>query len=311
MSGQNNHPPGWETQLPVSDGELIAQLARTEPPAHETVQLFRRRHMSSLLRHAWQCVPEERYANQLAWQAISITETAATAGRFRPRAVRHSMLILVQELAAEWAADERGQRLHPDFVGWLTSRGVDPALAVPEWARRNVMLRALRRTPQHEQELLWYVEVEGCSAEVACLHAGTALEEFAYHYDHALLTLGRNYLQAYLEIDDASPECRGYVRIMDTAARRSQLDISPEFSDHRRRCRRCEGAVRELEALYHLPGRALVSALLGYGLKAYSEHSPDQAGHPQSPSVDRADSARGRLRAHSWRRTAHREDRRR
>ncbi|MGW2964927.1 hypothetical protein ACWDGI_41665 [Streptomyces sp. NPDC001220] len=311
MFGQNNHPRDWESQLPVSDGELIAHLASTEPPAHEAVRLFRGRHMPSLFRHAWQCAPEERYANQLAWQAISITETAATAGRLRPRAVRHGMLILVQELAAEWAADERNQRLHPDFIRWLMSCGVDPTLAVPEWARRNVMLRALRRTPQHEQELLWYVEVEGSSPEKASLHAGTAVEEFNYHHDHALLTLSRNYLQAYQEMDDSSPECRGYVRIMDTAARRSQLEISPQFSEHRRSCMRCEDAVRELEALYHLPGRALVSALLGYGLKAYSEHSLDEAGNPQTSPEELAETARPGLRGHSWRRTGHRGNRRR
>ncbi|MFF4897927.1 hypothetical protein [Streptomyces sp. NPDC001068] len=309
MFGENDHPRDWESRLPLSDGDLIAHLATTEPPAVEAVRLFRDRHMPSLFRYAWQCAPEERYANHLAWQAISITETSAAAGRFRPRAVRHGMLLLVQELAAEWAADEREQRLHPGFLRWLTSFGGDPRLAVPEWARRSVMVQALRRAPQHEQELLWYVEIEGSSPELAGLHAGTAVDEFDYQHEHALLTLGRNYLQAYREIGGLSPECRGYVRIMDTAARRSQLEISPEFSAHRRSCARCEDAVRELEALYHHPGPALISALLGYGLRTYSEASGSRARNPRSSAENPPESPGPR--GHSWRRLGHRGNRRR
>ncbi|MFF0201407.1 hypothetical protein [Streptomyces sp. NPDC005017] len=254
----------------TSDAELVAGLSSRGSAAFEALQVLRARHLPTLLEYARLCVPEERFAAQLCHQTLSTGVRVAAAGRVRPRAVRHSLLLLMRRHAAEWADDDRRQRLAPEFVHWLLEVGEHEVRheSVP-----NQLTHAFWRLPQHEQEILWYTEIEPGGRELAAICAGVDAAELAYHRDHALTTLLRDYLDTYGTSCDG-PECRGYLRILDARARSSPpAALSTEFDTHLAACVRCEHALFELRTLYTAPRVALVPALVGYSCLAYAERA--------------------------------------
>lgn len=271
----------------ASDAALVMELSRGVPYASEALQLLRARHTPALHHYARLCVPDERLADQLVRQAMSAAAGAAAAGRARRRAVRHSLLVLVQSLAAEWAGDERNQRLHPAFAPWLEEHGdSEPWHAVRHRLAQSKVLRAYWSLPQDAQELVWYAEVEANSPEFASLCSGIGMEDLGYEREHALRALCRGYLQVHTE-GCPTAECRGYVRILDVQAR-SSTPVSPEFDDHRAACPPCDRALHELSSLYAAPSRVLIPALLGYGGTAYVKRRFSGSEVTQGPGRERS-----------------------
>ncbi|OIJ66068.1 hypothetical protein [Streptomyces mangrovisoli] len=268
----------------LSDVDLLVHLTADAARARDALRLLRTRHLPAARHYARLCVIEERFADQLAHQALSSVAHDAAAGRVRRCAVRHSLLLLIQDLAAAWAADDRHQRLAGDFSRWLLP--IDDGgvrRAVPRWTVGSDLLHAFWRLPQPEQELLWYTDVETAGRDFGSLYAGTALVEFDYHHEGALTALRRAYLQVFAE-GRGQAECRGYVRILEAQSRAPLSGLSPEFDEHRKRCTHCEQALRELATLHTAPGRCLVERLIGYQGPAYVRRglSPevDEVAHP-------------------------------
>ncbi|MFE1441886.1 hypothetical protein [Streptomyces sp. NPDC058739] len=266
---QHHETHRWTPRLSTtSEAELVAGLAVGGSVALESLQVLRGRHMPALLDYARLCVSEERFAAQLCHQTLSTAVRTAAAGRVRPGGVRHSLVLLLQQHAAEWADDERRQRLEPAFVRWLFETGHGGA---GHAAVGKHLLRAFWHLPQHEQEILWYTEVEPGGTEIAAVYAGIAETDLAYERDHALRALLRSYLQTYGASCD-EPECRGYLRILDAQARSALPEgVSPELDAHLSACVRCEHALIELSTLYTAPRVALVPALIGYSGLRYAE----------------------------------------
>ncbi|MER6471533.1 hypothetical protein [Streptomyces collinus] len=267
----------------ASDAALVMELSRGVPYAAEALQLLRARHTPALQHYARLCVADEQSADQLVRQAVSAAAGAAVAGRAHRRAVRHSLLVLVQSLAAEWAGDERHQRLNPAFARWLMEHGdSEPWHAVRHRLAQSKVLRAYWSLPQDAQELVWYAEVEVNSPEFASLCSGIGMENLGYEREHTLRALCRGYVQVHTEACPTA-ECRGYVKILDAQARSSKPGISPEFDDHRAACSPCDEALHELSNLYAAPRRVLLSALLGYGGTAYVERRFSRSEVTQRP----------------------------
>ncbi|MFD8151664.1 hypothetical protein ACFV28_13060 [Streptomyces sp. NPDC059720] len=277
----------------ASDAELVTYLTLGAPSASHALQVLRSRHSSALLHYARLCAADERFALQLCRQTISTAAQAAVAGRVESRAVRHSLLLLVQNLAAEWNFDERQQRLDPAFTRWLREFGDEHTWQpVHHRGAGNHLLRAYWQLPQMQQEILWHGEVEVSGRELACACAGITVADFEYQRDQALTALRRGYLETY-GAGCGDSDCRGYVRILDAQARSSVPGTSPEFDAHRADCAGCDHALTELTTLYEAPRLALIPALIGYAGTRYIGRratpvpavaaEPDAVVRPSSP----------------------------
>ncbi|MER6678766.1 hypothetical protein [Streptomyces sp. NPDC000983] len=256
----------------ASDAELLAYLTQGTPLAVEALQVLRHRHMAALMHYARLCTTEERHAFELSRQALSSAARAAAAGTWQPGAVRHSLLLQLQALTAQWAGDERRLRLSPDFLHWLF-RADDASEGRGARGRtsHDVLQHAFRSMPQQLQVILWHEELEPRGIELAATCAGIEVSEVEYHREQALTALRRNYLQTY-GARRSDTECKGYLRILDTQARRMGVGtVSSDFDAHRALCADCEQALHELAALYADPRSVLSPGLIGFAGGGYTE----------------------------------------
>ncbi|TAL41894.1 MAG: sigma-70 family RNA polymerase sigma factor, partial [Salinibacterium sp.] len=132
-------------------------------------------------------------------------------GAFRPY-----LYATIRNLASSWGAARRDIQVD-DITVFEDPRTVDDAtLAALD---RSLTARAFRTLPERWQTVLWYTEVEGMDPhEVAPLLGLTANGVAALAY-RAREGLRKAWLQAHLNDDVASPECRWTIAHLGDHAR--------------------------------------------------------------------------------------------
>ncbi|MGW2825729.1 hypothetical protein ACWC24_32685 [Streptomyces sp. NPDC001443] len=250
----------------ASDADLLRQLAFGAPIAPAALSVLRERHLPALTRYARLCVIDDRFSEPLAQQSLSAVARDALRGRLPYRALRPTLLTVVQEYAAQWGQDERLARLGPSFVHWISETTDGGTFTPQERLANDALARAFNRLPVSEQEILWYAEVERGGPETALLHAGG--DDFSYRVEHALNGLRRTYLQAYATTRPLASECRGSLRIIETRARGKGAPVGTA-DEHLTCCVACAAAVNELTTLYEQPRAVLVPALIGFAGQDY------------------------------------------
>ncbi|MDX3226831.1 cellulose-binding domain-containing protein [Streptomyces sp. ME19-01-6] len=178
------------------------------------------------------------------------------------------LLSSVRKTAADWQAQQAGDRLDPGLRIWLTS---DRArrYATPR-REQPLALRGLWDLPEADADLLWSVEVESQSLTTVAQRLGWdsayADEEIARVRARFRELCQRNHVDAL-----ANEECRSYAGLLDAATRSPDAAAPDDLWQHLARCTHC----KEAAACLYLHGSGLPGALaggvLGWGGLPYLE----------------------------------------
>jgi RNA polymerase sigma factor (sigma-70 family) len=192
---------GGESSALASDEVLVAQTRIGNQRAF--AELWHR-HYQSGVRVARQFTSSID-ADDLVSEAYTRIYERILAGGGPVGAFRPYLYATVRNLASSWGAARRDIQVD-DIAAFEDPDSVeDPTLAALD---RTLTVRAFRSLPDRWQTVLWYTEVEGMDPhEVAPLLGLTANGVAALAY-RAREGLRKAWLQAHVNDDVASPECR-------------------------------------------------------------------------------------------------------
>ena len=199
---------GPHTSTP--DTQLTALIRADAATAYPALRELRLRHRPAVLAYARLCAMDEPGARRLTAQAFALA-ARETARGVEPRGPwRHKLLLLVTRVAAAWATDDRGNRLHPDLLTHLRETSADD--------REPPMLAAFHSLPTRVQGLVWYTVVDEEPDAGAAVYLGFTPQDVRYGKEPAFQSLRQACLKARLA-DSGDPRCQGFRRLIEEAVR--------------------------------------------------------------------------------------------
>ncbi|MET9609599.1 ricin-type beta-trefoil lectin domain protein [Streptomyces sp. NPDC006512] len=214
--------------------------------------------------------------------AAPVAETELR-GRHRPRVAAFALTVANDPVQAQHAAD----RAIDQFV--LGMRGpaaealdrpprpallalvAPPAPPAPpgfDPALHSLVARGFAALSFRKQALLWHSVVEREPDDLVATVTGDRPEAVPVLTERALAACRDACLRAHLSAQP-TPGCRGYARLLDAAASRSDVRSNPDLTRHVGACPGCAVALRGLVALCDNPRPVLAGSLLGPSGAAY------------------------------------------
>ncbi|MFI9152708.1 ricin-type beta-trefoil lectin domain protein [Streptomyces sp. NPDC053367] len=256
----------------------LTELLRTRSvTAYPALQELRARHRASVLTYARLCTAGDTAARQLAAHAFNAAAREAARGTDPGTPVRHRLLLLVGEVAAQWASDERAAGLDAALLPALTAGAPVPPL-----------LRAFRALPPRTQGLIWYGLIDQELEERTALLLGIGPADVTYDTPAALQALAKSALHTRLA-DSDDPDCQDFRRLIEESVRPGSPRHSPDLTTHMAHCPHCTTAYEEQCALRDSPRLAAAEGLLGWGGAAYAREVAAGASAPGGPGLTAGD----------------------
>lgn len=179
---------------------------------------------------------------------------------------RPYLITTIRNTARRWA--EKPQAIAVDDFDQFEDPATldDPAIAALD---RTLTLTAFRSLPERWQTVLWYSEVEAMDPhEIAPFLGMTANAVAALSY-RARAGLRTAWLQAHLNDDSSSPECRTTTsRLSNYIAKKLNERDRQAVADHLATCTKCTIVAGELDNVGSRLAFVLVPLLLGTGVGA-------------------------------------------
>ncbi|MEU1577525.1 RICIN domain-containing protein [Streptomyces collinus] len=220
-------------------------------------------HWAQVLEYATLCTNSRQAANALARAAFR-RQLASMAGQAGPS--RYHLLGAVVEIAQEWDAGEgrselrEGLRSGPD--------GQEPLASVLR-SNRCLLLHGFQQLPDHQQVLLWHIEVEAEDLAVAASHAGLDPDVARVRLHRARAELRAMCLQAHTDLAPDQDCCR-YSRLIDVSVSDRQVtEFVPDLRNHLTKCGYCRAAAEQLDQIPERLPLLLAEAVLGFGADEY------------------------------------------
>jgi hypothetical protein len=302
----------------TSDARLIQLIAESaagagsaDPTAEQAAAELRRRHLPAALAYARVCGRDSDAAGELAEQAWEEALRQMRQGAGPAESWRHPLLLLVAEIAADWAADGSPGglwvRLAPAFVAWSDERGNATGDDERTWdsgdgsgvegadsgggdggtAGRGSATQiaiAYRGLSERTRAILWHTLVEREREAKTAALLGVEPGGVAAAGDRALDALRVAYLEEHAHRGGES--CHAFARMIEVAARGSGGRRNADLDGHLAGCRTCTAALTDLTALDRRPGVALAEAVLPWGGPAYvAARLSDDADIAQQPTM--------------------------
>ncbi|MFJ5777756.1 ricin-type beta-trefoil lectin domain protein [Streptomyces sp. NPDC093094] len=243
------------------DTRLTELLRTRSTTAYPALQELRARHRPAVLAYARLCTTSDTAARQLAAHAFAAAAREAASGTDPETPVRHRLLLLAGQVAAEWTADERAAGLDPHLLPVLRAAGSGGP--VPP------LLRAFASLPPRVQGLVWYGPVEREPEERTALLLGLNRTDVTYGTEPALAALARAALRTRLA-DSDDPDCQDFRRLIEESVRPDSPRHSSDLAAHMAHCPHCTAAYEDQCALRDSPRTALAEGLLPWAGTAYA-----------------------------------------
>lgn len=171
----------------------------------------------------------------------------------------------VRHVAATWSGRPQEYPAEPEHLelaaGSAESRSLEETLA-----EHQLVSAAFARLPQRWQHVLWMTEVEGKRAAEVGAALGISPNAAAALSKRAREALGRSWLQAQVDTNGASGDCRWALEHVAGHVRRSLTDQQQNrLRAHLEECQSCDRTVRRIA---HLGASLRLVALLAGGSAA-------------------------------------------
>ncbi|WP_443048156.1 sigma-70 family RNA polymerase sigma factor, partial [Streptomyces sp. H39-S7] len=268
-----------ESQVPLSDAELVARVRGGDDTAYE--ELYRR-HADSVRRYARSCCRDAHTAEDLTGEVFARTLQAVRGGSGPDSAVRAYLLTTVRRVAASWGSTARREQLVEDFALFaVTAAGSSANEATLDLgadvramheAEQSLAIRAFRTLPERWQTVLWHTAVEEESpSEIAPL-LGLTANATAVLAHRAREGLRQAYLQAHVSTTlTTGSSCARYADRLGAHARGGlRMRADRELSKHLKECERCRAAALELADVNSALKGLLPVAVIGWFAAAYA-----------------------------------------
>jgi RNA polymerase sigma factor (sigma-70 family) len=247
---------GSDPRLTNSDAELIESARSGDTRAFGELWL---RHYRSAARVARQFTSID--ADDLVSEAYARIFQRVLAGGGPTGAFRPYLYTTIRNLASTWGAASRD--IQVDMMEDFEDERIpdDPAA----WALdRTLTANAFRHLPERWQTVLWYTEVEGMDPhEVAPIMGITANSVAALSY-RAREGLRKAWLQAHINDDTASGECRWTMAHVGEHARNSlSARDAARMAVHLEDCAKCTIVSEEVDEVGSHLALVMLPLLLG------------------------------------------------
>ncbi|MGW1988400.1 LamG-like jellyroll fold domain-containing protein [Streptomyces collinus] len=283
------------TTKSADDLTLARAAAGSGSGARAAVMELTRRHLDAIFAYAAQCTMSSRTAallastaNQAALRDLSTED--------RDPAWRPYVLAAVLRTAADWARDDRRERLDPALLAWLG----ESRTALGDEERQPPLAAAFQRLSPRIQVCLWHLTVEGDGPGTLARLLGTEPKTVLSSVP-ALEDRLRNSYMEVLEDHAASP-CRPFTRLLMGAAESRPRAVAAwtvgGLDAHVAGCADCARALRDLTRLHDADcGALLAEELLQWGGPRYFSDGAASGGHRRRVSERDRAAVRGRGRS--------------
>ncbi|WP_277441272.1 sigma-70 family RNA polymerase sigma factor [Streptomyces sp. SPB162] len=268
-----------ESQVPLSDAELVARVRGGDDSAYE--ELYRR-HADAVRRYARSCCRDAHTAEDLTGEVFARTLQAVRGGSGPDSAVRAYLLTTVRRVAASWGSTARREQLVEDFAVFaVTAAGSSASedsldlgadVRAMRGAEQSLAIQAFRTLPERWQTVLWHTAVEEESpSEIAPL-LGLTANATAVLAHRAREGLRQAYLQAHVSTAlTTGSSCARYADRLGAHARGGlRMRADRELSKHLKECERCRAAALELADVNSALKGLLPVAVIGWFAAAYA-----------------------------------------
>ncbi|MFB7463904.1 sigma-70 family RNA polymerase sigma factor [Streptomyces sp. NPDC056224] len=279
---------GIGTELPPSDGDLIARLRGGDDGAYE--ELFRR-HADSVRRYARSCCRDAHTADDLTAEVFARTLQAVRGGAGPDQSVRAYLLTTVRRVAAAWTKTARREHLVEDFAVFAEQAATGSAggaglsglsgddtlelgadVRAMHEAEQSLAMQAFRSLPERWQAVLWHTTVEEASPSAIAPLFGLSANATAVLASRAREGLKQAYLQAHVSSAlTAGGDCARYSDRLGAYARGGlRMRAERGLRGHLEECARCRLAAGELKDVNAGIPALLPVAVIGWFAAGYA-----------------------------------------
>ncbi|MEU6315805.1 sigma-70 family RNA polymerase sigma factor, partial [Streptomyces sp. NPDC047014] len=291
-AGRHVRQAGGASELPPSDGDLIARMRDGDDGAYE--ELFRR-HADAVRRYARTCCRDGHTADDLTAEVFARTLQAVRGGAGPDQSVRAYLLTTVRRVAAAWAKTAKREQLVEDFavfaeqaaaaradsgagVSGLSGLSGDDTLELGadvramRVAEQSLAMQAFRSLPERWQAVLWHTTVEEESPSAVAPLFGLSANATAVLASRAREGLKQAYLQAHVSSAlSEGGDCARYADRLGAFAR-GGLRVRAErgLRKHLDECVKCRLAAGELKDVNAGIPALLPVAVIGWFAAGYA-----------------------------------------
>ncbi|GHE69989.1 sigma-70 family RNA polymerase sigma factor [Streptomyces vinaceus] len=276
------------TDLPPSDGDLIARMRGGDDGAYEELFL---RHADSVRRYARTCCRDAHTADDLTAEVFARTLQAVRGGAGPDQSVRAYLLTTVRRVAAAWAKTSRREHLVEDFAvfaeqaaagtevgGGMSGLSGDDTLELGAEVRamreaeQSLAMQAFRSLPERWQAVLWHTTVEDASPSAIAPLFGLSANATAVLASRAREGLKQAYLQAHVSSAlSAGGDCARYADRLGAYARGGlRMRAERGLRKHLEECAKCRLAAGELKDVNAGIPALLPVAVIGWFAAGYA-----------------------------------------
>ncbi|MFD5552567.1 hypothetical protein ACFWIA_01865 [Streptomyces sp. NPDC127068] len=249
------------TDLP--DARLVRLLRASAAVAYPASFELRRRHHSATFAYAQVCAVDDGAARRMAAQAFAQAVRQAKGGRRLPGSWRHHTLLLVHEVAAQWAGGGLRTDVRADLLNSLSAPRDDRP-------QHEALLRpAYDALPLGMREAVWYGAAERLDPAECVRFTGLHAKDLVQQRDAGMRRLARAFAQNHIEAHGTA-KCRGYRRLIEEGALRRPPHVATGLYHHIKDCTGCLSAYNRLHQLWRSPEAFLPEALLPWAGASYA-----------------------------------------
>ncbi|KOU12170.1 sigma-70 family RNA polymerase sigma factor [Streptomyces sp. WM6368] len=281
-------PGGAGSELPPSDGDLIARMRGGDDGAYE--ELFRR-HADSVRRYARSCCRDGHTADDLTAEVFARTLQAVRGGAGPDQSVRAYLLTTVRRVAAAWAKTAKREHLVEDFAVFAeqASTGAESGAGLSglsgddtlelgadvramHEAEQSLAMQAFRSLPERWQAVLWHTTVEEASPSAIAPLFGLSANATAVLASRAREGLKQAYLQAHVSSAlSEGGDCARYADRLGAYARGGlRMRAERGLRKHLEECAKCRLAAGELQDVNAGIPALLPVAVIGWFAAGYA-----------------------------------------
>ncbi|MFI7357559.1 sigma-70 family RNA polymerase sigma factor [Streptomyces avidinii] len=287
-SAGSSGPGGVGSELPPSDGDLIARMRGGDDGAYE--ELFRR-HADSVRRYARSCCRDGHTADDLTAEVFARTLQAVRGGAGPDQSVRAYLLTTVRRVAAAWAKTAKREHLVEDFAVFAeqASTGAESGAGLSglsgddtlelgadvramHEAEQSLAMQAFRSLPERWQAVLWHTTVEEASPSAIAPLFGLSANATAVLASRAREGLKQAYLQAHVSSAlSEGGDCARYADRLGAYARGGlRMRAERGLRGHLEECVKCRLAAGELKDVNAGIPALLPVAVIGWFAAGYA-----------------------------------------
>ncbi|MFJ7590867.1 sigma-70 family RNA polymerase sigma factor [Streptomyces sp. NPDC097617] len=287
-SSGSSGPGGIGSELPPSDGDLIARMRGGDDGAYE--ELFRR-HADSVRRYARSCCRDGHTAEDLTAEVFARTLQAVRGGAGPDQSVRAYLLTTVRRVAAAWAKTAKREHLVEDFALFAeqASTGADSGASLSglsgddrlelgadvramHEAEQSLAMQAFRSLPERWQAVLWHTTVEEALPSTIAPLFGLSANATAVLASRAREGLKQAYLQAHVSSAlSEGGDCARYADRLGAYARGGlRMRAERGLRKHLEECVKCRLAAGELKDVNAGIPALLPVAVIGWFAAGYA-----------------------------------------